>query len=110
MNQHVTNEIRSLFGGEIALCASKRLLTTMNQHMSFQNAWPFTCEVALVATVGLLSIIKRLLGNFNKVICLHFHAFFQRSDIVQGCRITESKITLQKGKSYESESFVVQNC
>ena len=36
--------------------------------------------------------------------------FFQRSDAGRGCRITESKITLQKRKSYESESFSVQNC
>ena len=110
MNQHVSLEMRSLIGGEIARCASKRLLDTMNQHMSFQFAGPIACVVALVATVGLLSIIQRLLGNFYKVICLHFHAFFQRSDILRGCRITESKITLQKGKSYESESFLVQNC
>ena len=105
MNEHVVFEMKSMFGGKIAQCANKRPLTTMNQHMFFQVARQIACVVAFVATVGLFSIIERLLGNFNKVICLHFHAFFQR-----GCRITESKITLLKGKSYESESFVVQNC
>ena len=110
VNPHVALEVRSLFGGVITVCASERLLTTMNQHMAFQFARPIACVVALVATVGLLSIIQGLLGNFYKVICLHFHTFLQRSDIVRGCRITEGKITLLIGKSYESESFVVQNC
>ena len=94
VNQHVGLEMSSLFGRVIALCASKRLLTTMNQHVSFQIARPIACVVALVATVGLLSVIQGLYGNFYKVICLHFHAFLQRSDIVRGCRITEGKITL----------------
>ena len=76
----------------------------------FEVAGPIACVVALVATVRLLSIIQGLLGNFYKVVCLHFHAFFQGSDIVPGCRITESKITLLNGKSYESKSVVVRNC
>ena len=64
MNQHVALELRSLFGGVIAMCASKRLLTTMNQQVFFQMAKFFACVVALVATVGLLSTILRLLGMF----------------------------------------------
>ena len=92
MNQHVALEVWGCCGRVIALCASKRLLTTMNQHMSFQMARPIACVVALVATVGLLSIIQGLLGKFYKVICLHFHAVLQRSDIVRGCRITVGKL------------------
>ena len=67
MSQHVALEMRSSCIGEIALCANKRLLTTMNQHIAFQFAWPFACVVTLVAIVGLLSIIKRLLGMFCKI-------------------------------------------
>ena len=77
MAQNVALEIRSMFGGVIALCASKRLLTTMNQHMPFQIAWPIACVVALVATVGLLSIIQTLFGILCKFVCLGFHVFFQ---------------------------------
>ena len=72
VNQHVALEGSSLIGGVIALCASKRLLTTMNQHMAFQMVRPMTC---VVATVGLLSIIQRLLGKFCKIVCLNFHVF-----------------------------------
>ena len=32
---NVALEVSSLFGGAISLCASERLLTTMNQHMFF---------------------------------------------------------------------------
>ena len=109
MNQHVALEINSLFGREIAKCASERLLTTMNQHMAFQYARSIACVVALFAIVALLSIIQRLLLGTFTFLCISM-PFFQRSDSVRGCRTTESKITLQKGKSYESESFVVQNC
>ena len=59
--------------------ASKRLLTTMNQHMSFQCARPIACVVALVAIVGLLSVIKRILGMFRKVAPLHFHTFLVKN-------------------------------
>ena len=77
VNQHMSLEIRCSCGREIALCASKRLLTTMNQHMDFQMARPIACVIALVATEG-LSIIQRLLGMFCKIVCLRFHIFFQR--------------------------------
>ena len=33
---NVALEVSSLFGGVISLCASERLLTTMNQHMFFE--------------------------------------------------------------------------
>ena len=81
MNQHVALEMRSLFGRVIALCASKRLLTAMNQHMSFQFAGPIACEVALIAIIGLLSIIKRLLGIFCKI-SFHFNVFFPAKDFL----------------------------
>ena len=57
MHKHVALELRSLVGGVIALCASKRLLTNMDQNMAFQIARPIACVIALVATVGLLPII-----------------------------------------------------
>ena len=66
----------SLFGGVIALCASKILFTTMNQHMSFQIAGPMTCVVALVAIVGLLYTIQRILGMNDNIVCLNFHVLF----------------------------------
>ena len=33
---NVALEVSSLFGGVISLCASERLLTTINQHMFFE--------------------------------------------------------------------------
>ena len=50
---------------------------TMNQHMAFQFAGPIACVVALVATVGLLSFIQRVLGVFGKITGLHLHFFLQ---------------------------------
>ena len=55
---------------------------TMNQHMAFQFAGPIACVVALVATVGLLSFIQRLLGMFCKIVCLHFHIFFSQESFM----------------------------
>ena len=78
MSQHVALEMSSLFGRVVAQRASKRLLTTMNQHMAFQIARPTAYVIALVATVGLLSFIKRLFGMFCKILRLHFHVFFQQ--------------------------------
>ena len=75
MNQHVALEMRSFSSGVIALCTSKMLVTTMNQHMAFQTAPSIACVVALVATVGLLSIIQRLLGVIWVGVHLHFHIF-----------------------------------
>ena len=71
MTQYVRLETSFVFSGVIALGASKRLLTTVNQHMAFQSARPITCIVALVATVGLRS--HALLGMFCKIVDLHFH-------------------------------------
>ena len=82
MNQHVALDTRFMFGGELAKCASKRGLTNMNQHMAFQFARSIACEVALVAIVGLLSIIQRLLGNFCKIVCLHLHVFSFFNEVI----------------------------
>ena len=77
MNQHVALEVDFLCGGEIALCASKGLLTTVYQHMSFQFAGRVACVVALIATVRLLSIIPTLLGIFCKFVTIHVVFFTQ---------------------------------
>ena len=77
MNQHMFLEISSLIGGVSALCASERLLTSVTQHMTFQMARPITCVVTLVATVGLRSIIRTLLGMSCKIVNLHFHFFLK---------------------------------
>ena len=37
---NVALEVSSLFGGVISLCASERLLTTMNQHMFLSDPSP----------------------------------------------------------------------
>ena len=47
----------SLRGGEVALCANERFLSTMNQHVSFQIISFHAPVAALVATVGLLPIM-----------------------------------------------------
>ena len=73
MNQHMRLEIIGFSAGVIALFATKRLLTAVNQHVAFQMARPITFVVALVATVGLRSIA--LLGMFCKIVNLFFHFF-----------------------------------
>ena len=73
MSQHVALEVNLLCGGEITLCASKRLLTTVNQHMTFQVAWLIACVIALAAIEGLHSIIQILLGMFCNFVTLQFH-------------------------------------
>ena len=45
-------------------------------HMSFQTARLIACVVALVATVGLLSTIQRILGMNDNIVCLNFHVLF----------------------------------
>ena len=72
MNQHVSLEMSSMFGGVITMSASKRL-PTVNQHMTFQIAYLIACVVTLVATVGLLSNIHRLLGKFGNIVLLRIH-------------------------------------
>ena len=56
-------KITSVFGGENALCATKRLLITVNTHVDFKVAQPIASVATLVATVGLLIVIS-LLGSF----------------------------------------------
>ena len=72
MNQHVSLEMSSMFGGVITMSASKRL-STVNHHMTFQIAYLIACVVALVATVGLYSNIHRFLGKFGKIVLLHIY-------------------------------------
>ena len=55
----VALEMRGLFGGVIALCARKRLFTTVNQHMTFQMVRPIACVFALVATEMVFSRMKQ---------------------------------------------------
>ena len=76
MSQHVALEMRSSCIGEIALCANKRPLTTMNQGMVSQFAGPIAFVIALVASVGLLFIIQRLHCRLGKIVCSHFHVCF----------------------------------
>ena len=52
MNLHVSFEATNFCVGVITLVASKRLFTTMNSHVSFQSAGLFACVAALVAAVG----------------------------------------------------------
>ena len=57
----------------------------MNQNMFFlQIARSIACVVALVASEGPLSVIKKLLGMVGKVVCFHIHVFFQASDLLSG--------------------------
>ena len=51
MKHHVFLEVRRIFGGVSALFATERF-----SHMAFQTA-NITCVFALVATVGLFSVI-----------------------------------------------------
>ena len=56
-------KITSLFGGENALCTTKRLLITVNTYVDFKAAQPIASVTTLVATVGRLIVIS-LLGYF----------------------------------------------
>ena len=75
MDQQVVLELKSSCGGVIAVCASKRLLTTVNQHMAFQMARLTACVVALVAFVVFLSISLGPLALFCTNVRLHFLVF-----------------------------------
>ena len=123
-------EMRRYCGGVTALFTTERIYSQMKQmwllrfwafiveylhcvqakgfsplwstYMSFQTARLIACVVALVATVGLLSIVQSLLGMFCRIVRLHFHTFSAKnllSSVMQGWRITESKINLQTKKS-----------
>ena len=61
MPSHVPPEIASSFGREFALRACERLFATMDEQVKFQVAGIFACVAALVAFVGVGSIIYRLL-------------------------------------------------
>ena len=68
MDSRVSPESGGLIGGVLALCANKWLLTTVNPHVISEAAQSIDCEVAWIATVGLLFIIQRLLGaEFSKL-------------------------------------------
>ena len=71
MNQHVALEMTSLFGGVIAQFASKWLLTTMNQNMDFQFAWPIACVVSLVA-------LERVFSGVHALVCFKTTSFTTR--------------------------------
>ena len=64
MSLHVCFEIGSLVGRVSALCASNRLLTTVNSRVFDDGAVFNAREATLVATVGLLCMIKSLIGMF----------------------------------------------
>ena len=85
MNQHVALEVDFLCGGEIVLCASKGLLTTVYQHMSFQFAGRVACVVALIATVRLLSILPDPFWDLLQV--CHYPCIFFHSGQVVFCKV-----------------------
>ena len=68
-------EIDRGFGREFALRAFERLFVTMDEQVNFQTARMFACVAALVAFVGLVSIICKLLQIFCKFNFLDLHPF-----------------------------------
>ena len=57
MTQHVFLQVTSLCAGIAALFANKRLLSAVNPHVHFQLRSSDVREAALVASVGLHSIM-----------------------------------------------------
>ena len=57
MGSDVVLEGTSLIAGVVALLTNKRLLSTVNQHVSFQMRSTNGLVITLVATVGLLSLM-----------------------------------------------------
>ena len=57
MGSDVPLEVTSLIAGVVALFANKRLLSTVNQHVSFHIWSNVACVAALVAAVGVLFIV-----------------------------------------------------
>ena len=57
MGSCVSLEATSCCAGVFALFANERLLSTVNQHVDFQMRSFVACVAALVATVGLLSVM-----------------------------------------------------
>ena len=68
MGSDVPLEVTSCCAGVVALFANKRLFSTVNQHVSFQLRSFDACVAALVATLGLLSMM------LNRV---HFEVFLR---------------------------------
>ena len=68
MGEHVCLEVTSLSAGVVALFANKWLFSTVNQHVGFQMRSFVACVAALVATLGLLSMM------LNRV---HFEVFLR---------------------------------
>ena len=83
MDEHVCLEGTSMCAGVAALCARKRFLSTVNQHVFLQINSTDARVAALVATVGLLSIMLKqvpveVFGHLEGEIALiffslHFH-------------------------------------
>ena len=76
MDYHVCLEVTSYFAGEVALCASKGLLSTMNKHVSFQISSTDARVATLIATEWLLSIVLKhvqfkVFGHLEGVIALN---------------------------------------
>ena len=76
--------------GVVTLCASKRLLSAVNQHVLFQMSSFDACVATLVATVELLSIILnqvyfKVFGHLEGEIVfnLHFHGMILVASIRQ---------------------------
>ena len=82
MCSRVSPESGALIGGVLALCAKKWLLTTVNPHLIPEAAQHIAWEVAMVATVGLLFIIQRLLGAFCRFVCISMT--YHSKDLLSG--------------------------
>ena len=87
-------EATSLCAGVVTLFAIKRLLSTVNQHVSFQMRSFYAWVAALGATVGLPSIVLKhvrfeILGHLKGkiVFSLHFHGVFFNWKLNQECNI-----------------------
>ena len=59
MGKHVSLEDTSCCARVVALCATERLVSTMNKHVSFQMISFGACVAALAASVGLFSIMLK---------------------------------------------------
>ena len=89
MGSRVDSEVASCCAVVFALCTNKRLLSAVNQHVGFQMRSFVACVAALVATVGLLLIMMKLMCFLVLglivwfVLSLHFHGLFQSGWIGQ---------------------------
>ena len=69
------------------LVAFVRLFSRVDFQVCPQIASPNRCVLALVANVGLLSFIQRLLGMFCEI-SFHFHVFQLRTNKLCYARLT----------------------